>query len=309
MQWGRARRRRLDGPTPPKDTRHAPRPSSVEALSGASPVARDRHEVFGPTGPTGAQRPRRERQHILESIDGSLERLQTDYVDLYLAHRFVPRRPRNEEATSPASPTYVRQGKVPYVGSPGRGAPALHDRRARSRYLGKGLKVPRSPRQLATRISVENDAAIACVRAALDVGISTFDTADVYANTGAETVLGEALKGERRQSLEIATKVFGPTGPKGHNDTSPVLDDRPSGCRPTTSTCTRHTASTTRPRSRRRSSGSAGQGRTSASVGGPGAGAALAKDLGLSLSMAQLAVAWGSPRISQIVWSPIAQGS
>jgi aryl-alcohol dehydrogenase-like predicted oxidoreductase len=65
---------------------------------------------------------------------------------------------------------------------------------------------------------VENDQAKACVRAALDAGITTFDTADVYANTQAETVLGETLKGERRESLEILTKVFGPTGPKGHND-------------------------------------------------------------------------------------------
>ncbi|GAA2027068.1 aldo/keto reductase family protein [Pseudokineococcus marinus] len=66
---------------------------------------------------------------------------------------------------------------------------------------------------------VEDDAAQACVRAALDAGITTFDTADVYANTAAETVLGKALEGERRESLEILTKVFGPTGPKGPNDT------------------------------------------------------------------------------------------
>jgi aryl-alcohol dehydrogenase-like predicted oxidoreductase len=65
---------------------------------------------------------------------------------------------------------------------------------------------------------VENDQAKACVRAALDVGITTFDTADVYANTKAEAVLGEALKGERRESLEILTKVYWPTGPGGHND-------------------------------------------------------------------------------------------
>ena len=65
---------------------------------------------------------------------------------------------------------------------------------------------------------VEADAATACVRAALDAGISTFDTADVYANTKAETVLGEALKGERRESLEIFTKVYWPTGPGGKND-------------------------------------------------------------------------------------------
>jgi aryl-alcohol dehydrogenase-like predicted oxidoreductase len=64
---------------------------------------------------------------------------------------------------------------------------------------------------------VEEDAATACVRAALDVGITTFDTADVYAGTRAESVLGRALKGERREGLEIFTKVFWPTGP-GRND-------------------------------------------------------------------------------------------
>lgn len=65
---------------------------------------------------------------------------------------------------------------------------------------------------------VENDAATACVHAALDAGITTFDTADVYMNGAAETVLGEALRGQRRESLEILTKVFWPTGPKGPND-------------------------------------------------------------------------------------------
>ncbi len=65
---------------------------------------------------------------------------------------------------------------------------------------------------------VEADAATACVRAALDAGITTFDTADVYANTKAETVLGEALQGERREGLEIFTKVYWPTGPGKHND-------------------------------------------------------------------------------------------
>ncbi|PWI40986.1 aldo/keto reductase family protein [Streptomyces sp. ICBB 8177] len=64
---------------------------------------------------------------------------------------------------------------------------------------------------------VEEDAATACVRAALDAGITSFDTADVYAGTRAESVLGRALKGERREGLEIFTKVFWPTGP-GHND-------------------------------------------------------------------------------------------
>ncbi len=65
---------------------------------------------------------------------------------------------------------------------------------------------------------VEEDAALACVRQALEEGITTFDTADAYANTQAETVLGKALKGERRESLEIFTKVYWPTGPGKHND-------------------------------------------------------------------------------------------
>ncbi|MFG2059526.1 aldo/keto reductase family protein [Micromonospora sp. NPDC048930] len=64
---------------------------------------------------------------------------------------------------------------------------------------------------------VEEEAATACVRAALDTGITTFDTADVYAGTKAEEVLGRALKGERREGLEIFTKVYWPTGP-GRND-------------------------------------------------------------------------------------------
>ncbi|WP_212826012.1 aldo/keto reductase family protein [Catellatospora sp. TT07R-123] len=64
---------------------------------------------------------------------------------------------------------------------------------------------------------VEEDAALACVRAALDSGITTFDTADVYAGTRAEEVLGRALKDERRDGVEIFTKVFWPTGPGRNN--------------------------------------------------------------------------------------------
>jgi aryl-alcohol dehydrogenase-like predicted oxidoreductase len=64
---------------------------------------------------------------------------------------------------------------------------------------------------------VEQEAAIKCVRTALDLGITTFDTADVYAGTKAEVVLGKALKGIRRESYELFTKVYFPTG-KGKND-------------------------------------------------------------------------------------------
>lgn len=58
---------------------------------------------------------------------------------------------------------------------------------------------------------VDDSAAVACVQRALDLGITTFDTADVYAGTRAEEVLGSALDGQRRDQLEIATKVYWPT--------------------------------------------------------------------------------------------------
>lgn len=89
------------------------------------------------------------------------------------------------------------------------------------RYLGRsGLKISEITygNWLTHGSQVEKDAAVACVHAALDAGITSFDTADVYANTKAEKVLGKALKGQRRQSLEIFTKVYWPTGPQGPND-------------------------------------------------------------------------------------------
>jgi aryl-alcohol dehydrogenase-like predicted oxidoreductase len=89
------------------------------------------------------------------------------------------------------------------------------------RYLGhSGLKISELTygNWLTHGSQVENETATECVRAALDVGITSFDTADAYANTIAEEVLGDALAGERRESLEIFTKVFWKTGPGGPND-------------------------------------------------------------------------------------------
>jgi voltage-dependent potassium channel beta subunit len=64
---------------------------------------------------------------------------------------------------------------------------------------------------------VGDDAARACVKAAFDSGITFFDTADVYAQGRAESVLGDILQGVRRSSYVLATKVFWPTG-DGPND-------------------------------------------------------------------------------------------
>jgi aryl-alcohol dehydrogenase-like predicted oxidoreductase len=92
------------------------------------------------------------------------------------------------------------------------------------RYLGNsGLQISEITygNWLTHGSQVENDVATQCVQAALDAGITSFDTADVYANGKAEEVLGAALKGERRESLEVFTKVYWPTGPdpRGKNDT------------------------------------------------------------------------------------------
>src|SRR5260370_9562951 len=61
---------------------------------------------------------------------------------------------------------------------------------------------------------VEEQAAADCVRAALDEGITTFDTADAYAGGRAAEGLGRALHGVRRESLQIFTNVYSPTGDK-----------------------------------------------------------------------------------------------
>lgn len=90
----------------------------------------------------------------------------------------------------------------------------------RHRFLGRsGLQVSAISygNWITHGSQVGDDAATACVRTALDLGVTTFDTADVYAGTRAEEVLGAALAGERREGLEICTKVFWPTGP-GRND-------------------------------------------------------------------------------------------
>jgi voltage-dependent potassium channel beta subunit len=88
------------------------------------------------------------------------------------------------------------------------------------RHLGRsGLKVSEIAygNWVTHGSQVEEDAALACVATALDEGITTFDTADVYAMTRAESILGKALHGVRRESVEICTKVFWPTG-QGAND-------------------------------------------------------------------------------------------
>ncbi len=87
------------------------------------------------------------------------------------------------------------------------------------RLGGSGLKISELAygNWITHASQVAESAAIKCVHAALDAGITTFDTADVYAATKAEVVLAKALKGQRREGLEIFTKTYWPVGP-GIND-------------------------------------------------------------------------------------------
>jgi len=89
------------------------------------------------------------------------------------------------------------------------------------RYLGNsGLKVSEIiyGNWLTHASQVADEQATKTVHAALDAGITTYDTADAYANQAAEVVLGKALKGQRREGLEILTKVYWPVAEKGPND-------------------------------------------------------------------------------------------
>ena len=90
------------------------------------------------------------------------------------------------------------------------------------RYLGNsGFKVSELTygNWLTHAMQVDEAAALATVRAALDGGITSFDTADVYANQAAEVVLGKALAGVRREGIELFTKCYWPVAERGANDT------------------------------------------------------------------------------------------
>jgi 1-deoxyxylulose-5-phosphate synthase len=78
-----------------------------------------RHEFILATKCVGRMGPKRwdqgmSRKHILDAIDASLKRLQTDYVDLYQLHGFDPSTPLDEALE--ALDAVVRSGKARYVG-------------------------------------------------------------------------------------------------------------------------------------------------------------------------------------------------
>ena len=82
-----------------------------------------------------------------------------------------------------------------------------------TRYLGNsGLKISSLilGNWLTHGAQIEDKTAEKTVRTALENGIFTFDTADVYANGAAEKVLGRALRDVDRQDLVLMSKVYWP---------------------------------------------------------------------------------------------------
>ena len=102
-----------------------------------------------------------------------------------------------------------------------------------------------------SRLDVNGTRAV--VDAAIDAGITLFDTSDTYGRGGSERALGEVL-GSRRDQVVLATK-FGGRGvdmgygrrraPRAAGPTSGGRSrSRCAGCAPTTSTCTSSTSRT-----------------------------------------------------------------
>jgi aryl-alcohol dehydrogenase-like predicted oxidoreductase len=69
-------------------------------------------KVFPPTGP-GPNDRGSSRLHVLQACEDSLDRLQTDYIDLYFIHRFDP--DTHQEETLAALDDLVRSGRVRYI--------------------------------------------------------------------------------------------------------------------------------------------------------------------------------------------------
>ena len=79
------------------------------------------------------------RKHIMESIDKTLKRIGTDYLDIYYCHRYDPETPLEEVVT--AMDDLVHQGKVLYWGTSEWTGAQIAD--AAGTAAGRGLYAPR----------------------------------------------------------------------------------------------------------------------------------------------------------------------
>lgn len=122
-------------------------------------------KVFWPMG-EGPNDRGLSRKHILESCDKSLQRLGTDYVDLYFCHRFDPDTPLEETAC--AMNDLVRAGKVLYWGTSVWSADQLREVNALCRERGWSAPVVEQPRYNLIDRDIERDGVL---QAARELGI------------------------------------------------------------------------------------------------------------------------------------------
>jgi voltage-dependent potassium channel beta subunit len=100
------------------------------------------------------------RKHIFESIDNSLRRLQTDYLDLYQCHRFDPLVPLAETVT--AMGDLIRSGKLLYWGTSCWSADELRQTVALCRELGQPAPISEQPPYNMVSRQIEDEVMPAC---------------------------------------------------------------------------------------------------------------------------------------------------
>ena len=107
------------------------------------------------------------RKHVIEAMDASLERLQTDYVDLYQLHHPDPDTPMDE--TLAAMDALVQSGKVRYIGVSNHAAWKIARAIGRSELLGLARFVSVQPRYSLLFREMERDMFPMCAEEGLAV--------------------------------------------------------------------------------------------------------------------------------------------
>ena len=143
---------------------------SERYIGAAIAGRRDRFIVASKVGMPGTDDPNDaglSRRRIMAGIEGTLRRLQTDYVDLYYAHRPDPATPIEE--TVRAFDDLVRQGKVRHVGCSNFSRAQIEAAHGAAESRGHGrFAVSQSPYNLFER-SLEADIAPCCVRHGMSI--------------------------------------------------------------------------------------------------------------------------------------------
>ena len=113
------------------------------------------------------------RRYMLEEVEASLRRLQTDSIDLYLAHRDDTETPLEE--TLAAFDTLVRQGKVRYIGASNYSAARLREALHISNQHGYArYACLQPPYSLINRVAYEGELQTVCLEEGL--GVMTYSS-------------------------------------------------------------------------------------------------------------------------------------